>query len=206
MLTRPLNYLAHLFLAENNAASRVGNLLGDFVTGRPESLRGQFPDPILRGIVRHRAIDRFTDSHRVTARMKQYVAAPRRRFSGVIADLIHDHFLTRHWTDYHGEALSEFVATCNAALREYRPILPPELGESLEDRIEDRWLEHYGTDDGLDGVFHRIALRNPLFTPIRDAIEDLQQHRSEFEAGFREFFPDLQAWVKACGPESSILI
>ncbi|MCW1914327.1 ACP phosphodiesterase [Luteolibacter sp. GHJ8] len=201
-----MNYLAHLFLAENNAASRVGSLLGDFVTGRPESLQGQFPDTVLRGIVRHRAIDRFTDSHRVTLRMKEYVAAPRRRFSGVIADLIHDHFLTRHWDEFHREALPDFVAACNAALREHRLILPPELGDSLEQRIEDHWLEHYGTDEGLDGVFRRIALRNPLFAPIKDSIEDLQRHRSVFEAGFRDFFPDLQAWVKSCGPESSILI
>ena len=201
-----MNYLAHLFLAENNPASRVGNLLGDFVTGRPESLRVHFPDPVLRGIVRHRAIDRFTDSHRITARMKEYVAPARRRFSGVIADLIHDHFLTRHWSNHRDEPLHEFVAACNSALREYRDLLPPELGETLEDRIEDHWLEQYGTDEGLDGVFRRVASRNPLFAPIRDSIEDLKNHRQGFEAGFREFFPDLVAWVKASGPESAIVI
>jgi acyl carrier protein phosphodiesterase len=201
-----LNYLAHLFLAENTAASRVGNLLGDFVTGRPESLRRLFPDEILHGIVRHRAIDRFTDSHRITARMKEFVAPARRRFSGVIADLVHDHFLTRHWADYHDESLEDFVGECNAALREYRNLLPPELGETLEERIADRWLEHYGTDAGLEGVFHRVAARRPNFAPIRDAIEDLKAHREEFDAGFREFFPDLRDWVKRCGPESAIVI
>ena len=201
-----MNYLAHLFLAENNAASRTGNLLGDFVTGRPESLRGHFPPAVLSGIVRHRAIDRFTDSHRTTARMKEYVAPARRRFAGVIADLIHDHFLTRHWTDYHSEPLPEFVAACTEALREHRPILPPELGDTLEERIADRWLEQYGSDDGMDGVFHRVALRSHHFTPMRDAIEDLRNHRDQFEAGFREFFPDLIAWVKASGPESELMI
>jgi acyl carrier protein phosphodiesterase len=201
-----LNYLAHLFLAENNAASRVGNLLGDFVTGRPESLREHFPDPVLRGIVRHRAIDRFTDSHRITARMKEFVAPARRRFSGVIADLIHDHFLTRHWLRYHDQPLHEFVTGCNAALREHREILPPDLRETLEERIEDHWLEHYGTDEGLDGVFRRVAKRNPLFAPIGDGIEDLENHRQGFEAGFHEFFPDLVTWVRNSGPESTILI
>lgn len=201
-----LNYLAHLFLAENNAASRVGNLLGDFVTGRPESLRDLFPDAVLKGIVRHRSIDRFTDSHRITLRMKEFVAPPRRRFSGVIADLIHDHFLTRHWLDYRDEPLHEFANVCNSALREYRGILPTELGETLEERIADHWLEQYGTDEGLDRVFQRVALRNPLFAPIRHGIEDLKNHRQEFEAGFHGFFPDLVAWVKASGPESAILI
>ena len=196
-----LNYLAHLLLAEATPASRVGNLLGDFATGRPESLVERFPPAVVAGIVRHRAIDRYTDSHPVMARLRECVALPRRRFAGAIVDLIYDHFLTRHWADYSGRPLVEFVGECNEALREYRAILPAELGETLEERIADRWLEGYGTEAGLADVFRRVALRRASFAPVRGAIEDLQGHRAEFEAGFREFFPELQAWVKACGPE-----
>ena len=196
-----LNYLAHLLLAEATPASRVGNLLGDFATGWPESLRERFPAAVVAGIVRHRAIDGYTDSHPVMARLRECVAPPRRRFAGVIVDLIYDHFLTRYWADYSPQPLAEFVRDCNQALRENRAILPPELGETLEERIADRWLEHYGTDAGLADVFRRVALRRASFAPVREAIGDLQGHRAEFEAGFREFFPELQAWVKACGPE-----
>jgi acyl carrier protein phosphodiesterase len=197
----PLNYLAHLLLAEDTPASRVGNLLGDFITGTPAVLAECLPRAIVQGIIRHREIDRFTDDHPLTARLKTLVAPSRRRFAGVIVDLIHDHFLTRHWTDHCPQALEVFAADCNAALREYSAILPAELGDTLEDRIADRWLEHYGTDAGMAEVFHRVARRRERFAPIRDAIEDLQTHRSEFEAGFHEFFPALRAWVRARGPE-----
>ena len=196
-----LNYLAHLFLAEEPPASRVGNLLGDFVTGLPEVLRGRFPRPIVQGIIRHRAIDRYTDSHTVVLRLKEHVAPARRRFAGVIVDLILDHFLTRHWATYSRVPLADFVHACNTALREHHNFLPPELGDTLEERIADEWLEHYGTDEGLDGVFHRVALRSTRFAPIRDALEDLQAHRPHFEAGFHDFFPELVAWVRARGPE-----
>lgn len=196
-----LNYLAHLFLAEETPASRVGNLLGDFVTGLPEVLRGHFPRPIVQGIIRHRAIDRYTDSHPVVIGLKAHVALERRRFGGVIVDLVLDHFLTRHWETYSRIPLPDFVHTCNTALREYRSFLPPELGDSLEERIEDEWLEHYGTDEGLDDVFHRVALRKERFAPMRGALADLREHRVEFEAGFHDFFPELLAWVRARGPE-----
>ncbi|WP_193214105.1 ACP phosphodiesterase [Luteolibacter marinus] len=200
-----MNYLAHLHLAENSAASRVGNLLGDFVPGRPESLRDRFPAAVLDGIVRHRAIDRFTDVHPITLRLKECIAPPRRRFAGVITDILFDHFLTRQWDDFSDQPFAGFIDACNAALREHRAILPAELADTLEQRITDRWLEHYGSDEGLDDVFHRVARRRPAFAPVADAVQDLQQHRDRFEAGFHEFYPELRDWVRALGPESAAI-
>lgn len=202
----PLNYLAHLLLAENHAASRVGNLLGDFVPGRPESLRGAFPDAVLHGIVRHRAIDRFTDSHRISNSLKAFIAPKRRRFAGVISDIIHDHFLTRHWADHSPVPLAEFTAACNAALREHAAILPPALRDTLEERIADDWLGRYGSDEGLDHVFQRVSRRHPGFAPIHDAIDDLSANREVFEKAFHEFFPDLRQWVRALGPEADAVL
>ncbi len=199
-----LNYLAHLLLAEDDPLSRVGNLLGDFVTGRPETL--DLPLRVVQGIVRHRAIDRFADEHPVTARLKALVAPERRRFAGVIVDLLHDHFLTRHWEDYSPSPFREFIDTCNQALRDHFELLPPALAGTLEERIDDDWLGHYGTDEGLDGVFHRVSLRHPGFAPIRGALDDLRRHRRGFETGFHEFFPALQAWVRGLGPETKVVI
>ena len=55
-----MNYLAHLFLAEKTEESILGNFLGDFVKGR---LKDQYSAEILKGIVTHRKIDAYTDSH-----------------------------------------------------------------------------------------------------------------------------------------------
>ncbi|MEC8942826.1 MAG: DUF479 domain-containing protein, partial [Verrucomicrobiota bacterium] len=56
-----MNYLAHLYLAGPTDASRIGNLLGDFVKGTPASLEGAYPVEVIAGIVMHRKLDRFTD-------------------------------------------------------------------------------------------------------------------------------------------------
>ena len=55
-----MNYLGHLCLSDDSPECIVGNLLGDFVKGRPE---GRFPPGVVRGIRLHRAIDGFTDGH-----------------------------------------------------------------------------------------------------------------------------------------------
>jgi acyl carrier protein phosphodiesterase len=80
-----LNFLAHLYLAELTDESLIGNFLGDFVKGTPESLRERFPEAVIRGIRKHRAIDVFTDSHRTFRKAKALLEPGRRRLPGCLA-------------------------------------------------------------------------------------------------------------------------
>jgi acyl carrier protein phosphodiesterase len=66
-----MNYLAHLFLAEDTAESLIGNLLGDFVKGSLESHKERYSEDILKGIETHRKADSFTDTHCIFRRSKQ---------------------------------------------------------------------------------------------------------------------------------------
>lgn len=201
----PVNYLAHFYLAEPPSESLVGNLLGDFVPGRPEALAQRLPAGIVAGILRHRAIDAFTDSHPVTAALRNAIPPPRRRFAGAIVDVIYDHFLTRHWAEFSNKPFDAFIDRCNAALLEQRRWLPAELSEGLEERIAAGWLSQYGSEAGLRGVFRRMSRRRPAFAPLAGATDDLRANRTEFEDGFRRFFPDLIAHVAALGPEKPLL-
>ena len=54
-----MNYLAHLYLAEQTRGGLLGSLLGDFVKG---PLDDRHPRPVRRAIALHRAIDSFTDA------------------------------------------------------------------------------------------------------------------------------------------------
>lgn len=55
-----MNYFAHLYLADNSPGSQIGSLLGDFVKG---TLDNAYDEEITRGILIHRRIDSFSDSH-----------------------------------------------------------------------------------------------------------------------------------------------
>ncbi|MDB6079508.1 MAG: hypothetical protein JWO82_3255 [Akkermansiaceae bacterium] len=200
-----VNFLAHLFLAEPHSASRVGNLLGDFVTGTPDSLRPRFPAAILAGIVRHRTLDAWTDAHAGLAKLKAYIDPARRRFAGAIIDVLHDGFLARQWTDYSPLSLRAFLDQCYSALLQHRGSLPPDLAADLDDRIAHDWLGHYGSDEGLEDVFARMARRRPAFAVLRSSLDDLRPHRQAFDEAFAVFFPDAIAKVKALGPELQAL-
>lgn len=88
-----MNYLAHLFLADDTPESLLGNLLGDFMKG---VVKEQFSNSIQQGIELHRKIDSYTDSHPVVRNAKHLISLERRRYAGVLLDVFYDHFLAKY--------------------------------------------------------------------------------------------------------------
>ncbi len=184
-----LNYLAHLFLAGPSDASRVGNLLGDFVKGTPESLQDQFPPEVIAGIMMHRRLDRFTDDHEAFLKARQLLAPERRRFAGIVIDIFFDHFLTVHWDKFADHPLPEFLEEIYSTLLRRPEWLSPQLARIVPRMKDENWLHSYGTIEGLSLTFHRIARRSPRITPIRESPDDLVAHYHSFDRAFHDFFP-----------------
>jgi hypothetical protein len=78
-----MNYLAHAYLSFGIPAITVGNLISDFVKGKQKL---SYPPEIQRGIVLHRAIDSFTDTHPVTRQAKVYFKEPYGGYAGPLVD------------------------------------------------------------------------------------------------------------------------
>ena len=55
-----MNYLSHIYLSGDSEEVKLGNFIGDFVKGQ-QFLK--FPPNVGKGILLHRQIDSFTDSH-----------------------------------------------------------------------------------------------------------------------------------------------
>lgn len=194
-----MNYLAHLFLAEDHPASRIGNLLGDFVSGRPESI--DLPRAVVAGIVRHRAVDRFTDTHPAVARARGLFEGELRRFANPLVDITFDHFLAASWRRFSSEDLRTFLDRAYDEQQRHREWLPPELAAGIDARIADDWLGHYGNFAGLDEVFRRVARRSPRFEPLARALPEVSRHRDRLAGAFDAFFPELVSWNHRQGPE-----
>ncbi|WP_159875605.1 ACP phosphodiesterase [Aquitalea denitrificans] len=185
-----MNYLAHLHLAPDDAAARVGNLLGDFL--KP-SHAGHLPQALQQGMALHRRIDSHTDSHPLVAHSKQRIAAERRRYAGILVDIFYDHFLARHWTEFASMPLADFTARSYAELEAHRQWLPPRLLDILPRMQTEDWLLSYAEVDGIAAVLrsfsrHRIQRDNP----VAAGIDDLLQHYSTLEQDFLDFYPQLQ--------------
>jgi acyl carrier protein phosphodiesterase len=185
-----MNYLAHLHLAPDDAAARVGNLLGDFL--KP-SHAGHLPQTLQQGMALHRQIDSYTDSHPLVAHSKQRITAERRRYAGILVDIFYDHFLAQHWSRFSSMPLADFTARSYAELDAHRQWLPPRLLEILPRMQAEDWLQSYANVDGIAAVLrnfsrHRIQRDNP----VADGINDLLQHYSALEQDFLDFYPQLQ--------------
>jgi acyl carrier protein phosphodiesterase len=103
-----MNHLAHFHLAGSDTSLLIGNFLGDYVKGR---LVGKRESAIETGIRLHRAIDAFTDSHTTTRKSQRRFEPRFRRVSGIMTDIIYDHFLAQNWGNFHTENLQEFSNT-----------------------------------------------------------------------------------------------
>ncbi|WP_420848114.1 ACP phosphodiesterase, partial [Photobacterium sanctipauli] len=97
-----MNFLAHLHLAEQCNSHLAGNLLADFVRGDPYQ---QYPKHVADGIKLHRFVDSYIDSLPEVRECRQLFVPETRRVSGIALDITWDHFLARHWAQYHPSPL-----------------------------------------------------------------------------------------------------
>ena len=192
-----MNYLAHLYLAEDSEESRLGNLLGDFVKGPVAD--SPYSPGIKKGIETHRKVDIFTDSHRKFQESKKLLSPERRRFAGIILDLAFDHFLAKNWSVYSDSELDSFTRDVYEMLSKNSSILPVKLASFLPRMIHEDWLGSYEKLEGVSLVIERIAKRlERKFgrqNSLSGASEDIVANYSELEHNFEEFFPELITFV-----------
>lgn len=190
-----MNYLAHALLANESAATLVGGLMGDFVKGR---ISQELPGEIRRGIVGHRRIDRFTDTHVSVLASKKLVSPLRRRFAGIMVDVFFDHFLARHWKRFADRPLQDFTAHVYDTLYRHWHLLPDRLQQVLPAMATEDWLASYRDIDAIHASINGISLRrlrcqNSLY---HGAVE-LEQNYTEFEVHFLAFFPELTEFTRS---------
>ena len=101
-----MNFLAHAYLSGNNDGILLGNFVADSIKGKQYL---DYPSDVGKGILLHRKIDYYTDSHKVFRDSKKRLSAKYGIFSGIIIDIFYDHFLARNWDDYSEVKLKSFV-------------------------------------------------------------------------------------------------
>lgn len=191
-----MNWLAHVFLSEQNVEFRLGNLLADVVKG--DQRIGMDAD-FLRGVQRHQAIDSFTDSHPVVRRSRARIGTAQRRFSGILVDVFYDYCLATHWGEYSAVAFDTFTAGFYADIKAC-PIQLPEQAQMVVDRmVRHDLLGSYRRIEGVERSLRRLSMRlsqrwhRPF--ALEQGVSDLLDRQDDFESDFAEFFPELQARV-----------
>jgi acyl carrier protein phosphodiesterase len=191
-----MNYLAHGFLSGDSDSVLVGNFIGDFVKGR--QLENYSPE-IAKGILLHRKIDEYTDSHPVVTRSRNRIRKNYRHYTGVVIDIFYDHLLAINWGDYHNIPLENFCKHVYDVIIKHFGILPGRAKEMIPWMVKHDWLFNYSTLEGIDRSLKGLSRRTTFTSGMENAIIDLKYHYKNFTDDFREFFPDLIHYTKDVG-------
>jgi acyl carrier protein phosphodiesterase len=159
-----MNYLAHLYLSGNNHQLMVGNFIGDAVKGNSYM---HFPAEIRNGILLHRQIDSFTDQHENVKNAKAFFKKAYGRYSGVVIDILFDHFLAANWDVYHSQKLSHYVDDVNQVLLGQFHIMPKRMQLMMPFWVKHRWPELYLSKEGL----LRVLTGMPYYTSMPRNVE-----------------------------------
>lgn len=183
-----MNFLAHIYLSGDNDQLRIGNFMADSIKGKKYL---KYPEKIKQGIILHRAIDYYTDTHPVFRESTQRLFPNYGHYSGIIVDIFYDHFLAANWQEYSNIPLEKYTREFYELLTENYEILPTKVKNFLPFMIRDNWLLSYAEIEGIEQVLSGMNRRTGSKSNMQFAVKELVQYYSEFQEEFKEFFEDL---------------
>lgn len=188
-----MNFLSHLYLAGDSEGLIIGNFIADSVKGSAFNL---FSPEIKKGILLHRKIDTFTDSHPVVEQSKQRLRERYKKYAGVIVDIYYDHYLASNWRFYSNEELHQFTQNIYRIVKNNYSVLPEKSAHFTKYMLQHNILFAYSKLEGIEKVLYGMSRRASFQSNMEFAIKDLKEHYYSFENEFRIFFPELQQFVK----------
>ncbi|WP_448099077.1 acyl carrier protein phosphodiesterase [Luteibacter yeojuensis] len=187
-----MNVLAHALLAGDDAALRLGGIMGDFVHGTPDPA---IPERVRQGIHLHRAIDSFTDSHDDVRAARERLPAPFRRYGGILLDMWFDHCLARDFTRWSAQPLEDFSTNLRTELHAVGPLLPESLKRFLGYMDTNGLPAGYARAEAIAKALRGISQRLSRANPVGDAMPLLMAEDAMLQGTFERFFPQLRAFA-----------
>ena len=191
-----MNYLSHIYLSGEDEEIIVGNFIGDFVKGR-QFLK--YPPNVAKGILLHRQIDSFTDSHPLINECIVKLRPGFGKYSGIVTDIFLDHFLAVNWHLYSFEKLSSFTKNFHAILLSNFFQLPPRVKLFLPFLIQNKRLQSYATFQGIEKTLSIMVQHASLPAETKYAMKILEDEYRFFDQAFNQFFPEIIGFIESKG-------
>ena len=188
-----MNFLAHIYLSGNNKMVTIGNFIADGI--RSDTYK-KYPTDMQKGILLHREIDTFTDMHPIVRQSTKRLHENYGHYSGVIVDILYDHFLAKNWNIYSSVNLKNYVENFYEDLEEHFEILPLRIQKLMPYMIADNWLLNYSKIEGIQRVLDGMNRRTKHVSKMNEATNELKTYYTEFEEEFTMFFNELIPFSK----------
>jgi acyl carrier protein phosphodiesterase len=188
-----MNFLAHIYLSGDDNAITIGNFIADGIRGNDYK---KFPKDIQTGIILHRHIDTFTDTHKIVRQSTKRLHKNYGHYSGVIVDILYDHFLAKNWKTYSNVPLAKYVGDFYDLLEDNFDILQTRVQKMMPYMVANNWLLSYASVDGIAKVLEGMNRRTQNRSKMNLAVNELEEFYDSFETEFTLFFAELIEYSK----------
>lgn len=188
-----MNFLAHLYLSGSSEGLIIGNFIADSVKG---SSYKDYPPEVQKGILLHRLIDSYTDSHPVVEESKKRLRIKYKKYASVIVDIYYDHYLAVNWNNYSETDLAAYANKIYSLIKNNQEMLPVKAAHFAKYMLRYNILEAYAAMSGIEQVLQGMASRARFKSNMELAADDLKEFYDLFEKEFTVFFKDLQEYVE----------
>src|SRR5690606_38070472 len=165
-----MNYGAQQLLSFNHREIQIGNLFGEVVRGKDfENFEGNRR----KGILLHREIDTFTDSHEIVKKSTQKFHERYGKYAPVIVDVIYDYILISNWKKFSDTPYSEFVSNCYDLFKKHFDEFPSDLQFIVTHLLKHDWFMNYSSIEGIRQTLKGISQRSKFQNNISSAVEEM---------------------------------
>lgn len=169
------------------------NLFGDFVKGRNLEI---YEPKVQMGIVLHRKIDSYIGQHEEVKKLTKILSPSLPKVASVAVDIYFDHFLSKHWNQFHSDKLDNFLESFYSYKIKEEHYPNKLFLKVLFYLKKEKWMSEYIHLDGIEaacvGVSRRISFPNAL---INGRIV-LENNYDLIEEVFFKYMNDVIYWLK----------
>jgi acyl carrier protein phosphodiesterase len=115
-------------------------------------------------------------------------------YSGIIVDMLYDHFLAKNWSNYCKTDLSLYTENFYTSLETHYNILPNRIQKMIPHMLADNWLVSYASKEGIGRALEGMNRRTKNKAHMDEAINELDEFYEAFENEFTLFFKELIAF------------
>lgn len=187
-----MNYLAHTYFSHKNEGLLIGNMIGDFVKGKQLL---QYSESIQKGIVLHRRIDTYTDTHPVILEAKKVFRSAVGRYDGAFLDIAYDYFLANAPYILSEPEWKQMAAQTYSSIESHLPQLPFHFQRMFSYMKKGNWLYNYRYTWQIKQSFDGLIQRAQYLDKTADPFTCFEESFSNLGKSFVAFFPDLETFV-----------
>lgn len=189
-----MNFLAHIYLSGKDNEIKIGNFIADALKG---STYKTYPKKITKGVIIHRAIDSFADSHKIYSKAKIPLQPKYGHYSGIVLDVFFDHFLARNWEQFSNQNFKAFCRNFYLTLALNVATLPPRYRYMFPFLVVGDWFGSYKYIDNIESVLYSMSKRTSLPEESKFAKEILLKNYKVYENYFFCFMPQIIIMIES---------